>query len=125
MRYPHFNSKFQLFFLVSVTLVLASLQATFAQGTVVPAGNVPPANYDASYAVQYIRHETDNQNQIFVPLSSPLTASVGCAGACPNWTVTIGGVPATVTAVGGASGATSVTILFTPAVGIGQTVLVS
>ncbi|NOS93239.1 MAG: hypothetical protein HOP30_15070, partial [Cyclobacteriaceae bacterium] len=126
MSHPQSNSKLLLSFSVSIILVLSAFQSSlFAQGTVVPAGNVPPASYDATYAVQYIRHETDNQNQILVPLSTPLTAAVSCVGACPNWTVTIGGVPATITAVGGASGANSVTILFTPAVGIGQAVLVS
>lgn len=128
MKYPQGNTTRLFFLCFSALLLLSAFDSkVFSQATVVPVGNVPPAMYDAGYAVQYIRHETDAQTQILVPLQSALTGLYTCNAACAatNWSVTIGGVPATISSVVGAIGSTSVTVSFTPAVGIGQAVLVS
>jgi gliding motility-associated-like protein len=72
------------------------------------------------------RHETDAQTSTTLTLSGNLAANYTCTGGClANWSVTIGGVPATVTAVSGAIGSSLVVVSFTPAVGIGQAVVVN
>jgi hypothetical protein len=111
-----------------LTVLQLTLSAEiFAQSTAV--NNLPPANYDASYAVQYIRHEIDNQNQILIPVTPNLSAAYTCTAGClAGWSVTIGGSPATISSVVGANGAGNVIVTLSgtaPLIGIGQTVLVS
>jgi gliding motility-associated-like protein len=72
------------------------------------------------------RHETDAQTSTTLTLTANLGANYTCVGPClTNWSVTIGGAAGTISSVVGASGSNLVTVTFTPAVGIGQAVVVN
>ncbi len=114
--------------IASLVVTALAISPVFSQSTAV--NNAPPANYDATYAVPYIRHETDNQNQIILPVSPALPGSVSCVGAAcsPAWTVTVNGVATAVTSITGAAGATNIIILLsgaTPVIKVGNPVRVS
>ncbi|MEZ4972049.1 MAG: PKD-like domain-containing protein [Cyclobacteriaceae bacterium] len=72
------------------------------------------------------RHETDAQTSTLITLSGNLGAAYTCVGAClTNWSITVGGAAGAVTSVIGAAGSNTVQLSFTPAVGIGQAVVVN
>jgi len=94
----------------------------YSQATAV--NNAPPGTYDPGYATQYIRHETDAQNQILVPINTTLTTAVTCAGAC-GFTVTIAGAGAAITSVAGPVGAKQILVNLGVSVQTGQAVTIA
>ncbi|MBX2917094.1 MAG: gliding motility-associated C-terminal domain-containing protein [Cyclobacteriaceae bacterium] len=85
-------------------------------------GNTSFAQPSATQA----RHETDAQTSTTITLTANLGANYTCTGAClTNWSITIGGAPGTISSVVGVSGSNQVIVNFTPAVGIGQAVIVN
>jgi hypothetical protein len=72
------------------------------------------------------RHETDAQTSTTITLTANLGANYTCVGGClANWSITIGGPAGVISSVVGAAGSNTVIVNFTPAVGIGQAVVVN
>ncbi|MEQ9659254.1 PKD-like domain-containing protein, partial [Fulvivirga sp.] len=68
------------------------------------------------------RHESLLQNQVAVTLDGNLGVLYSNTA---GWALTVGGSPATISSVIGAPGSNVVTISFTPAIGIGESVVVN
>ncbi|MEK6781528.1 MAG: PKD-like domain-containing protein, partial [Bacteroidota bacterium] len=74
------------------------------------------------------RHETTAQTSTEITLTAPLGAGGYTCLLAPclaNWSITIGGVPGTISTVIGGGLSSLITVAFTPAVGIGQAVIVN